>query len=110
MVAKTVATAQAVVRLFQRALCRVGLAMLSLLRTALRPTAERSHRMVALLLLGSMTLLAIGAVVGTKLSTVAALGLCLTGALGLLVSGLIGSHLDSSAGRPSSGDFPMLRR
>lgn len=112
MVAKEAGPLKAFAVLCGRSLGRIGVALLLLVKNAARPTTERSHRVVALLLLASIAMLGLGAFVGTQLSTAATLTLCLLGAVGLLISGLAGSQLDATAhnSRPSSGDFPLLPR
>ncbi len=112
MVAEEIGPLKGLALLCCRAISRVATALLVLLKNALRPTTERSHRLTALLLLASVALLGLGVFVGTQLSTVLAALICLVGAMGLLVSGFAGTHLDATAhhARPTSGDFPMLHR
>jgi uncharacterized membrane protein len=100
-----------IVTLLRSALDRVASAVLCLLKTALRPTTEKMHRLTALLLLVSVGLLAAGAMLSPTVSPLTALMLCLAGAMGLLVSGYAGTQLDQSAASadPMSGDFPTLR-
>lgn len=112
MVAEEIGPLKAFGQLCRRSVGRLGVAVLVLLKNALRPTTERAHRVVALLLLTSIAMLGLGAFVGTQLSLAGAAALCLIGALGLLVSGFAGTQLDASAHhtRPGSGDFPMIQR
>ena len=111
MIQREVHPRPAFAELSQRSLHGTTGAVLTLLRTAARPATQRSHRWVALLLLGSIVLLGAGALVGTRLASPIALPLCLVGALGLLVSGFAGTQLEPSSPSPQrpADELPSQR-